>query len=84
MRKVLNSDTLCAVSIELETLCKATGICFEKAAKSVYEMAKVAKEYHNAYTCGYKERHRRVVHLAYHSRKFRVRKKNRNRIRRMK
>ena len=61
--------------------------CFLAAAAlsiPTITIVKGAKEYHNAYMCGYKERHRRVVHLAYNSRKFRVRKKNRNRIRRMK
>ena len=32
----------------------------------------------------YRKNHPRVVHLAYHAKKARVRKKNRNRIRRMK
>ena len=72
------------MSKELEMVCKAIAVSFKEVEKSVYKFAEAAREYHNAYMCGYKERHPRVVHLAYYAKKARVRKKNQNRIRRMK
>ena len=84
MQTVLNNDTLKAVCDEIENVCKQCAVSFEKATKAFTELAKASQEYHNAWFTGYKDKHPRVVHLAYNAKKARVRKKNRNRIRRMK
>ena len=84
MRKVLNDETLKTVCENIAKVVKQSAISFEKAEKAFVRFAKISQEHHNAWLAGYKYTHPRVVHLAYHSRKFRVRKKNRNRIRRMK
>lgn len=69
---------------KLSEACAKAGVGMRAFSKSFMQLCNVMQAFHKAELAGYKYTHPRVVHLAYHSRKFRVRKKNRNRIRRMK
>ena len=84
MRRVLNETQRSEILSELSDACAKAGVGMRAISKSFMQLCNVMQAFHKAELAGYKYTHPRVVHLAHHAKKARVRKKNRNRIGRMK
>ena len=82
-----NKVTIEQMSEALNKLSKASAnavVAMRGISKSWMCMAKLFETYRTLLNEAYCKSHPRVIHLAQHAKKARVRKKNRNRIRRMK
>ena len=84
MQRVLNEAQRSEILSKLSEACAKAGVGMRAISKSFTQLCYVMQAFRKAELAGYKYTHPRVVHLADHAKKARVRKKNRNRIRRMK